>query len=244
MMDGSGVKEFKAALEKPLVVSVDGVARLVMPKEWTTLGRRQTRQPASLPLNNLTGMCSYIRRKIQDFAKSDVMLLVLGPDVVSLVGGLETELDGRGRPEFATSKCRPSEFAFGRYYDHESFLIALRSMFKQTDHRGAMLDLLASISDSAVRESLDNGIAQRVVVQRGLTTKEHLEVKNPWDLKPFRTFREVEQPTSEFILRLKEAEGMPMCALFEADGGVWREEAIASIVSYLDAQSLDVAVIG
>lgn len=52
-------------------------------------------------------------------------------------------------------------------------------------------------------------------------------------LKPYRTFREIEQPASVFLFRLKNRDGAPPeCALFEADGGAWKLEATDKIGKY------------
>ena len=50
-------------------------------------------------------------------------------------------------------------------------------------------------------------------------------------LSPFRTFTEVEQPESEFILRLDEDGRV---GLIEADGGRWKLTAKASIAAYFE----------
>ncbi len=49
-------------------------------------------------------------------------------------------------------------------------------------------------------------------------------------LRPYRTFAEVEQPASQFVFRINQNAQM---ALFEADGGKWRLEAINNIANYL-----------
>lgn len=46
---------------------------------------------------------------------------------------------------------------------------------------------------------------------------------------PFRTFLEVEQPESEFLLRVDAEKGI---GLFEADGGIWKLEAKRNIAEY------------
>ena len=48
-------------------------------------------------------------------------------------------------------------------------------------------------------------------------------------LRPFRTFLEVEQPESEFLLRVDPDEGI---GFFEADGGIWKLEAKKNIADY------------
>jgi len=64
-------------------------------------------------------------------------------------------------------------------------------------------------------------------------------------LRPYRTFLEIEQPASAFVFRLRRGrEGeLPTCALFEADGGRWKLEAIERIRDYLKEQLSEIAVI-
>ncbi len=64
-------------------------------------------------------------------------------------------------------------------------------------------------------------------------------------LAPFRTFSEIAQPESPFVLRMKQRNPTPESliadsALIEADGGAWRPVAIAAIGAYLrDALALE-----
>ena len=58
-------------------------------------------------------------------------------------------------------------------------------------------------------------------------------------LRPYRTFLDIHQPASEFVLRIKaDKDEGPRCALFEADGGAWRFTALEHIKSYM-ADNLD-----
>jgi hypothetical protein len=51
---------------------------------------------------------------------------------------------------------------------------------------------------------------------------------------PFRTFRELDQPEGEFLLRLRSGAGdLPMVALYQAEGIAWELTAIESIHSWL-----------
>lgn len=56
---------------------------------------------------------------------------------------------------------------------------------------------------------------------------------NPVYLAPYRTFAEIEQPVSKFVFRM---ESGPKAALFEADGGAWKNEAILKIKEYLQKE--------
>lgn len=63
-------------------------------------------------------------------------------------------------------------------------------------------------------------------------------------LRPYRTFREVEQPASEFVFRLRSLNGeVPWCALFEADGGKWKLDAVLKIKAWLEAEELKIPII-
>lgn len=53
-------------------------------------------------------------------------------------------------------------------------------------------------------------------------------------LAPYRTFREIKQPESEFLLRSRiDDNNVPKLALYEADGGAWKISAIHGIAEYI-----------
>ena len=76
-------------------------------------------------------------------------------------------------------------------------------------------------------------MSQSVTVKKGVSLLENETVKPRINLSPFRTFREVPQPESEFILRL---DNDGRVGLFEADGGVWKIEAKINIAEYFENQ--------
>lgn len=83
--------------------------------------------------------------------------------------------------------------------------------------------------------SEDNGITQTVAARQGVSLKSYVSVKPRVKLIPFRTFREVEQPASEFLLRV-DSDGE--IGLFEADGGAWQLEAKDNVASYFESALL------
>lgn len=78
-------------------------------------------------------------------------------------------------------------------------------------------------------------MTQKASVKTGIASKSDAIVPNPVVLRPFRTFVEVEQPKSDFIFRMKQDkyDGIT-CAIFEADGGAWKNAAMANIKAYLE----------
>ena len=76
----------------------------------------------------------------------------------------------------------------------------------------------------------DDGVSQKVTVNAGVVKAADVIVRNPVTLVPFRTFREVEQPESPFVLRVDENAN---AALFTGDGSAWKLEAVARVGEYL-----------
>lgn len=119
---------------------------------------------------------------------------------------------------------------------HEQAMIALRSSYIETEDIVYILGLLANISDEKSVQTTDNGLTQTVNVKQGVALQAKTAIKPRVKLRPFRTFLEVEQPESEFLLRMlpgdpekgKEAQ----VGLFEADGGAWKLQAKHNIADY------------
>lgn len=94
-----------------------------------------------------------------------------------------------------------------------------------------LLDLLSRMSKDSGVTTRDNGVSQEVEARQGVSLKALVQVKPRVALRPFRTFLEVEQPESEFLLRLDDDGNV---GLFEADGGMWQQTAKASITAYFE----------
>jgi hypothetical protein len=128
------------------------------------------------------------------------------------------------------------EFPFGQYMNHEDFMVKVLSLMKQTDDRDYILRIASSLTAERVVTSDDDGISQGVGLKAGVSLKTAETLKNRVKLAPFRTFREVAQPVSEFVFRVKQdGDQMPKLALFEADGGAWKLEARENIARFLSA---------
>lgn len=128
------------------------------------------------------------------------------------------------------------EFPFGQYMNHEDFMVKVLSLMKQTDDRDYILRIASSLTAERVVTSDDDGISQGVGLKAGVSLKTAETLKNRVKLAPFRTFREVAQPISEFVFRVKQdGDQMPKLALFEADGGAWKLEARENIARFLSA---------
>lgn len=110
-------------------------------------------------------------------------------------------------------------------------LIELRSLFIPNGGTEYLLDLLSRMSDENTVSTNDNGVTQAVTARQGIALNAVVNVRPRIKLQPFRTFLEVAQPESEFLLRVDSEKGI---AFFEADGGIWRLEAKRNIAEYFE----------
>ena len=93
--------------------------------------------------------------------------------------------------------------------------------------------LEASLSRQNSVKSEDNGLTQSCEVRKGIQLKATEVIRPIVKLCPYRTFMEVEQPESEFLLRVRDGGEV---GLFEADGGMWKLQAKNNIKSFFDNQ--------
>ena len=124
----------------------------------------------------------------------------------------------------------------GSFNPYEKAVIELRSLYIPNDGTKYLLQLLSSISNESKVISTDNGVTQTVEAKQGIALSQMVKVEPRVSLKPFRTFVEVEQPESEFLLRISDKGEI---GLFEADGGVWKLEATRNVAGYFERELKD-----
>lgn len=234
----------KEAIEKILSLSSPSIVKF-HDLDYTNQSMRLVEPPGAsmVTLHTLTGIADAIRHEVDTLAPDDWLLQVVSHTEVQLIQRC-TDVYGRRLTLLASTRNDTAQFPFGRYLDREEFAIGLQSQFVQTPELLAVVGMVRSLTASTVAQAEDDGISQSVTVKRGVTLKENVQVKGRVLLAPFRTFREVEQPASEFVFRLQSKDGgIPMCALFEADGGKWRHDAVLTIKAWLESQQLNIPVI-
>lgn len=201
------------------------------------------RDYAPLELMTLSGLVDAVRAKVDEVEPDEWMVEVLSHQAVRIVSR-QTDLYGRREVLLSVGLSDGDVFPFGRFLSREEFVIGLQSRFVQQGDVLEVLRLASGLEVSAVMVAEDDGISQRTTTRQGIALKETVTVKGRVKLRPYRTFREVEQPVSEFVFRLRSKEGMvPECALFEADGGAWKLDAVLTIKAWLEAKNLNIPVI-
>jgi hypothetical protein len=189
--------------------------------------------PDALSVNTLTGFVDFFTGCEADRGK-DAIVQVQHPDHVVLWSPLVGTFCQRKL--FVVAKASPFSFSFGSFIDLESFIIALQSKFVDTEDAGKILKVVGNLTDSEVHTYTDDGVSQGVVAKVGIAKVDNVPVPRLVKLAPYRTFLEIDQPKSPFLFRMRRGSkdgDPPSCALFEADGGKWKNEAIKGIKAYL-----------
>lgn len=255
--------DLKAAIDALAALALRGAdpkppAFLTVPSDWkpgdphilvagsfTKIDNKRV-VPKDLFLSTLQGVVDFV---VTCTKPEDVLIQVTGPTSV-VVAPRAPSAAWLDRPPLAVASCRPrvgeqdatgdgGGFELGEYYSVEDMIVALQSRFRSygaevaLDDTTAVLSLISSVRGENVRGSEDSGFVQTVSARVGVGLKDGVPIANPVRLAPYRTFPEVSQPISPFVLRARSGAGLPEFALFEADGGAWAHEAVNSIVDKL-----------
>ncbi len=176
--------------------------------------------PREIAVNTLESLADIIKVELEK-AYKPLFINVNSPVRVDVFSTYHHEENCR-RDYLYCAGAELPQIKLNDYLDHENFMIALRSKFVENDDVLYLLNILGKISDENSVSSEDNGITQTVRIMKGVALVKDEIVRPKVKLAPFRTFLEVEQPESEFLLRLQEGGRI---GLFEADGGVWKLDA-------------------
>ena len=217
--------QFITGMKEPYITNIDG--ENYSDKPLTRISYNP--KAKCLKMSTLTSLVDYIKAKV-DSMDEKMLVHVESPECVRLVSMLDDE---REREEIVEVIASVPQFNYGKYMDHESFLIAMQSKFLPGEDRDLILKFAGTVESGTVATYGDDGVSQKATVKKGIAGKEDALVPNPVRLCPFRTFVEVDQPESAFVFRMRDYGDGVECAVFEADGGAWRNVAMKNIAEYL-----------
>jgi hypothetical protein len=201
--------------------------------------------PDTIKVHTLTGLRDFFANEHDMINESlgDILgIHILSHKEVNIIGQLQPD-NANTRFDYAKAVMDLEGFSFNQFMDLERFIIALQSHFVPTEEIETILDHLGSLASEQVKENKDDGFSQTIQVRVGIRMKSNVTIKNPIVLNPWRTFREIEQPPSNCILRLKESGGVMQCALYVADGNAWQLEAIEHIKAWLETNINGIPII-
>lgn len=223
--------EYIVGLSEARTQSIDGFVYSDKPLH------RISRNPKAEPIemNTLSSLVDYIRSNT-DCMYGNMIIHVQSPTHVEMYSELDDE---RIREHIVEVCAKVPEFSFNNFIGHENFCINLQSKFiNDPDTDRALIQKFAgTVEAGTVAEYGDDGATQKATIKTGIASKGEAIVPNPVTLRAYRTFVEVDQPVSQYVFRMKQDkyEGV-VCALFEADGGAWKLEAMQNIKAYLEEQ--------
>lgn len=221
--------EYVVGLSKANVVTIDGTVYTDKPLHLPEMPTIET-----LRTDNLSSIVNFIKHgwdaDLHDMDDTVQKIIhVEDAGKVNLYSSVCNEC--MDRQKFMKAEWAGNKFPFGQFMDAEKFNILLQTCFMETDDLKVIQQVVGNLRDEAVQNYGDDGVSQSVTIRTGIATVGQVRVPSPAKLRPYRTFLEVEQPASLFILRMREG---GQCALFEADGGLWRETARQNIRNYFE----------
>lgn len=181
-------------------------------------------RPDCISVSGLDSICKLIRTELEKVGTT-IMVQVKSNDTVEV---MTTYLSDFSRNTLYRAKADAPGLRTG-FRGREVALIELRSLCIPNEGTAYLLDLLSRMTNENSVSTNDNGVTQTVEARQGVALNAVVEIKPRVMLRPFRTFLEVEQPESEFLLRVDPDEGI---GFFEADGGIWKLEAKKNIADY------------
>lgn len=180
-----------------------------------------------LEVNSLSGLVDYMKSEFRSMENDKKLLLhVESPTKVVIYSELDKD---RKRESVIEATASLDSFPYGRWQDSEDFIINVLSLIQRDLDADAIRQCASQIRIEGGADLSDNGVSQTVTIKEGATLSK-AEVPSPAELRPYRTFLEVEQPSSPFVFRINKNGN---CALFEADGGIWKHEAMENVSQYL-----------
>ena len=218
-------------LKRPEKITV-GKFDYVLPKYTKHIPPRAS----ALTIHTLAGIGDFLESH-KELVKSPV-IHVVGSGEVKVFSLLDEK--HRDRENYCTAKLARGEFPFGSFLDLEKFMIGIQANFEQDEMTTLIQQKIGTIVQDANVAILDDGVSQATTIKKGVAGVENVVVPNPVTLRPHRTFSEVDQPASEFVLRIREGARV---ALYEADGGSWELEAIKNIAEWLKEKNPGIPVI-
>jgi hypothetical protein len=213
-----------AELAAPTIHEVDG--SVFSSKEMVHVMDKKP-MPRCIDLNGLDSICKMVRNEAEHVGLQ-IFIQVKDYKSVSVFTSLDSDED-----RLYLYKCIADTPAVttDRFMAYEKAVIELRSLYIPNEGTKYLLQLLSSISNESKVTSSDNGVTQQVEARSGIALNSMVKIEPRVTLQPFRTFIEVEQPASEFLLRISERGEI---GFFPADGGVWKLEATRNVAGYFE----------
>ena len=210
-------------------------------KKYTNKPLYDIKMPSEETLKSVTieGMVSFA--EVMPFPKSECLITVDSQKMQLLGPRDEVEKD---RDLLFEVNPIVSQFRFGQYLPIEDFIVKVNVHFVDTPELRELVKLVSNISSNQVLTVKDDGMSQSVTVKDDFGRDASTQTSPFVDLRPWRTFREIEQPESRYIVRLsKNGDKLPVVTLFADESEIWRYKSITDAAAYIRERLPEIPVI-
>ena len=226
------------------IEDVNGIRTTFSTKTLFQIKAAAPEEPSGVAVSTLAGFADLIRAGLEgkDFPQ-EWMIHVQDEKRVSLKVKTSDKF-GRRLTLIEAQPVSFRQFQFGQWYTQEEFAIAVASLFAESPDKDYVLRMASTLTNEVTTLSEDDGFSQKATTKAGMRLKEAITIKPKVAMAPYRTFPEVDQPVSEFVLRARCGDGAsPSLMLIEADGGRWKVDAIAKISAAMKSFDLNIPII-
>lgn len=228
------VAKLKEESMEPIVKTIDG--KTYCNKSLVRYGEEDLADP--IRVNTLSALVDYIKGMPEEL-RDKMILHIVSPKEVKLYSGL---LEEKHRETLFKCEAIVNEFRFDKYYDQERFLIELQANFVTSEDLETIMKVSGNIQAGTTASYSDDGVSQKTTIKSGVQRADVI-VPNPVKLVPYRTFSEVEQPSSLYVFRIRDDGGEPMFKLVEADNGLWKNAAMKKIKEYFEYELAEIPIL-
>jgi hypothetical protein len=216
--------------------------------EYITSGEhcQIVRMPVLAPIacNTLTGIVDFIN--MQDTLLPEERILLI-PICIHIKSHCEVELIGDLDNKWLNKKLWVK--AGCKVFDStnmesplEEFLIWIQSCFVQDYETNYLLEILSKITASNGVEVTDKGVSLAIKRKKDIHFKENDKMRSQFSLRPYRTFSEIEQPESLFVLRVHDSANGISISMSETTDPTWKLRAINSIKAFFQERITDSSI--
>ena len=189
-------------------------------------------RPDTLEVSSLSAIADYVKDGLEGIQATNLFARIVSPDRVDLLESFSGDEAKRTCYMRAILGNDAKPYRFGDWLESEAFIVALMSVFEDTPDRATVLAFSSGLASEAKLTKTDSGATTKTQANAGVINTTGAKDPGVVVLKPFRTFRQIDQPESSFIFRFKADGETIKLALIEADGGAWKHEAMNRIAEY------------
>lgn len=237
------LKEFIDHIQKttkPEIRTVDGATFCINADGGVREIRPMMDHPEPLELNSLDALVKLVKTEAGKLTKSTLYITIPSHASVTCFNQPDPEMRYHRQTFYVAHATDVPGWDPKVQLPFEEMQIALRTRFQETPDAIYAMKLLSDITTGAKITFNDNGVATSVVTTKGINLQANEPIRPIVKLKPYRTFQEVEQPESTFLIRVNER-GI---SFTEADGGMWKLNARQTIKKYLEEALCDGVAVG